>query len=120
VLLALIATGASVGGVIAGYIAWYRRAENPALEPAVLERGWGVDELVSATVGGPLRVGADWLATFGDQRIVDGAVNGVATVVRAAGTQLRKAQTGYLRHYALGITGGAVVLLAYALVRVWS
>ncbi len=120
VLLAFIATGAAVAGVIAGYLAWYRRTENPALEPAVLERAWGVDELVSATVGGPVRVSADWVASFVDKRVVDGAVNGVATAVRATGTQLRKAQTGYLRNYALGITGGAVLLLAYVLVRLWT
>jgi NADH-quinone oxidoreductase subunit L len=117
VALAVIAAGTAIAGVLAGYLAWYRRPENPALEPAVLERAWGVDELVTATAGGPVRAGADWLANFFDKRIVDGAVNGVATVVRASGTQLRKTQTGYVRNYALGITGGTVLLLVYVVVR---
>ena len=49
---------------------------------------------------------------------MDGAVNGVATLVREGGGQLRKLQTGYVRNYALGLAAGVVVLLAWTLVRV--
>jgi NADH-quinone oxidoreductase subunit L len=116
-VLALIATGVALSGVVAGYLSWFRRAENPALEPAVLRRAWAVDDVVSAAVDGPVRSGASWLAAF-DKVVVDGAVNGTAAAVRSAGTQLRRLQTGYVRNYALGVTGGAVLLLVYVLVRV--
>jgi NADH-quinone oxidoreductase subunit L len=116
-VLALIAAGVAVSGVVAGYLSWFRRAENPALEPAVLRRAWAVDDVVSAAVDGPVRSGASWLAAF-DKVVVDGAVNGTAAAVRSAGTQLRRLQTGYVRNYALGVTGGAVLLLVYVLVRV--
>ena len=49
---------------------------------------------------------------------IDGAVNGFAFIVRATGRQLRKVQTGYVRNYALGLTAGLVLILAYVLTRV--
>jgi len=52
-----------------------------------------------------------------DARIVDGLANGLGSVVRLGGSQLRKIQTGYVRNYALGVTFGAAVLLGYALLR---
>ncbi|MDP9005748.1 MAG: hypothetical protein M3N15_02375, partial [Actinomycetota bacterium] len=52
-----------------------------------------------------------------DGRGIDGAVNGVATVVRATGSRLRVVQTGYVRNYALGLAAGAVALLGFFLLR---
>ena len=49
--------------------------------------------------------------------MIDGAVNGVAGLVRSSGDRLRKVQTGYVRNYALGLVGGLVVLVAYVLIR---
>jgi len=48
---------------------------------------------------------------------IDGVVNGVGAAVRAGGRQLRKVQTGYVRNYALGLTAGLVLILAYVLTR---
>ena len=45
-----------------------------------------------------------------DGKVVDGAVNGVATLVRESSEQVRKGQTGYVRQYA-GVIGIGVVLL---------
>ena len=61
--------------------------------------------------------GAQWLATGFDLGIIDGAVNGIARLVRGAAVGLRKAQTGLVRQYALGIVLGVVLLLLYALAR---
>jgi hypothetical protein len=44
-------------------------------------------------------------------------VNGVGELVRRAGTALRVSTSGYVRHYALGIAGGAVLLLGYFISR---
>ena len=60
-------------------------------------------------MGGPGRKAFDAVAWF-DKNIVDGAVHGVGRVVSAAGSQVRKGQTGYVRNYA-GVVGVGVVLL---------
>ena len=52
--------------------------------------------------------------------VVDGAVNGVAAVVRGGGRGLRVLQTGFVRSYALGVAVGVVGLLAYFLTRAAS
>jgi len=53
-----------------------------------------------------------------DRGVVDGAVNGVAALVRRSGSGLRHLQSGYVRSYALGVAVGVVALLAYFLSRV--
>jgi NADH-quinone oxidoreductase subunit L len=50
-----------------------------------------------------------------DAGIIDGAVNGSATLVAAVARGLRFVQTGLVRAYALVIFGGAVALLSYLL-----
>ena len=41
----------------------------------------------------------------------------MAWLVRHGGGRLRRLQTGYVRNYALGVAGGAAVLLLYVVVR---
>jgi NADH-quinone oxidoreductase subunit L len=52
-----------------------------------------------------------------DNRGVDGAVNGTAAALGGSSSRLGRAQTGFVRSYALGMLGGAV-LVAGALVAV--
>jgi len=52
------------------------------------------------------------LLVQGDEKVVDGAVRGVATVALGAGSALRKTQTGFARSYAALILIGAIVLIA--------
>ena len=54
---------------------------------------------------------------WGDLRIIDGAVNGVAVVVRTWSAMLRRTQTGSVRTYAASVLAGVVVLLGYYLWR---
>ena len=68
----------------------------------------------SSGPGAALSSFAAWVV---DHRIIDGSVNGVATLVRDGGGRLRKLQTGYVRNYALGIAAGTVAILAYVVVR---
>ncbi len=49
---------------------------------------------------------------FVDGRGIDGAVNGLAAAVGGASGRLRRVQTGFVRSYALGMLGGAAVLVA--------
>jgi NADH-quinone oxidoreductase subunit L len=52
-----------------------------------------------------------------DARGVDGVVNGAAATLGGSSSRLGRAQTGFVRSYALGMLGGAV-LVAGALVAV--
>ncbi len=111
------------------FFAWtvYRRGlADPEVDP--LDRRLGpfgrlfghayyYDETISRLVGGPVRAAAHWLATTFDLGIIDGAVNGIAQLVRGAASGLRRTQTGLVRQYALGIVLGVVLLLLYALAR---
>jgi NADH-quinone oxidoreductase subunit L len=68
-------------------------------------------------VSGPVQRGATFAAEVVDQQGIDGAVNGAGWLARSVGSQVRKVQTGYVRNYALGIAAGAVLALAWFLVR---
>ncbi|KRB80531.1 NADH:ubiquinone oxidoreductase subunit L [Nocardioides sp. Root190] len=49
--------------------------------------------------------------TSADRTLVDGLFTGGSTVVAGTGELLRRLQNGYVRSYALGILGGAVILV---------
>jgi NADH-quinone oxidoreductase subunit L len=122
-----VATGTKVGlalvAVLAGLIGiglaarvYLQRRMEP-VEPAILAEGWRYDSTISAFVDGPGRTGFQAMADF-DRTVIDGAVNGVASLVRRGGSGLRVVQTGFVRSYALGVAVGVVALLGYFLTRV--
>lgn len=49
--------------------------------------------------------------TDGDRTLVDGLFMGATTVLAGSGELLRRLQNGYVRSYALGILGGALLLV---------
>jgi NADH-quinone oxidoreductase subunit L len=116
VALATVAIGAGLVGIALASVVYLRRRVR-AVEPAVLAHAWYYDEEVTAFMGGPGRKSFDAIAWF-DAHIIDGAVNGVAAVVRGVGGRLRPVQSGFLRSYALGVTIGVVVVLGYFITRV--
>ncbi len=118
-VLGIIDAVIAVFGVAVGLSLWMSRAERPVLETAFLERSWYINELYDAVIGRPGERLAAFSSTVIDNRIIDGAVNGVATVVRRSGSVLRRTQTGYVRNYVLGIVLGTVLALAFMLTRLW-
>ncbi len=114
--LAGAAVACGIVGIGIAYAIYIRKQRDP-VEPEVLAQGWYYDSSIAKFMGGPGRAGFDGVATF-DAKVVDGAVNGVGALVRRVGDGLRGAQSGYVRSYALGIAGGAVLLLAYFLAQV--
>ena len=115
--LAAIAVVAALLGIALAALVYLRhRIDARRVEPDVLLQAWHYDQAISALVGGPGRAGAEAAATA-DRRGIDGAVNGVATLVRNGGDRMRVVQTGLVRSYALSIAAGAVGLLAYFVVR---
>jgi NADH-quinone oxidoreductase subunit L len=51
-----------------------------------------------------------WLIGVFDNKVVDGAVDGVANVTIASGSVLRRFQTGKLYHYIFALAGGALLI----------
>ena len=113
-LLVFAVVIASAG--IAASIAVYAKGKARAIEPQILADGWRYDSTISTFMGGPGRKAFDGISAF-DAKIVDGAVVGVGHEVRALSGILRKAQTGLVRSYAVIIGLGAVVMLAWFLLR---
>ena len=112
------AVGAAVVGVVLAYVVHLaHRVRASALEPAVLRRAWYVDDLYRALVARPGRALASWAASVFDAKVIDGAVNGVAALVRGGGSRLRTVQSGFVRNYALGVAAGAVAILGYVVAR---
>ncbi|HEX4867658.1 MAG TPA: NADH-quinone oxidoreductase subunit L [Acidimicrobiales bacterium] len=114
--LAVIAVIVGLAGILAAG-AVYLQKRVKAVEPEILANGWYYDSSITAFMGGPGRAGFQGAADF-DKDVVDGAVNGVAALVRGGGRGLRFFQSGYVRGYALGLGVGVVVLLGYFLTRV--
>ena len=49
--------------------------------------------------------------------MIDGAVNGVGSLVRVTSSGLRRAQTGSIRTYAASLFAGVVIILGWYLLR---
>ena len=116
-VLAILTTALCLGGVFLGLRPWLRTIVHPKLEPTVLKNAWYYDAAVSALVGGPGEDLANFAAYKVDKGVIDGAVNGVASLTQFGGRMLRKLQTGYVRNYALGLAAGATALLLYVAIR---
>jgi NADH-quinone oxidoreductase subunit L len=119
-----------LAGLFLAYVIYQHGLKRPADDPIrsklgsrvhnVLAHDWYYDEAIGRAVGGPGRKLANWLAYFVDAKVIDGAVNGIARLFMWKSERLRRLQTGYVRQYALGIVLGAVLLLLYALARVYG
>ena len=84
----------------------------------VLSNKYYVDELYDATVVTPVQaVSREGLWRGVDIGVIDGAVNGVATIVDAGSMVLRRLQTGSVRAYAGSFFIGVVLMLGYYLWR---
>jgi NADH-quinone oxidoreductase subunit L len=113
VLCAVSAIGAATAVYLRGRIA-PGRIERPALAHA-----WYVDETYARVAGGPGQRGFELAALF-DRRVIDGFVNGVASVAGSIGASLRGTQTGFVRNSALGIVIGSVGVVLWFLSRLWT
>jgi NADH-quinone oxidoreductase subunit L len=125
--LSTVAVALGVAGILAG-TALYRQglpsatAEDPLRErlgplTPVFENGWYVDPLIAKAVDGPGRAAAATLAGPVDQGVIDGAVNGTGAAVQLLGRLLRRAQTGFVRNYALAVFTGGTLALFFLLFR---
>ena len=107
----------AVVGVGLALRVWLPQWNRPRLEPRFLLRGWRIDDLYDALIARPGTALAAFSAYVFDRRVIDGAVNGTATLVRSGADRLRQVQTGFVRNYALGVAAGVVGLLAWVVTR---
>jgi NADH-quinone oxidoreductase subunit L len=114
----------SAGGAL---VAWWiygvdlsrREAVRRRLGPVntLVRHKFFVDEIYATLIVAPAQLTASFFAGVFDRRVIDGGVNGVATVVAKASGSWRRLQSGFVRNYAVAILGGAAVLVAYFVVR---
>jgi NADH-quinone oxidoreductase subunit L len=111
-----------VAGAALAYLT-YQRRPVPTIAPrgSVLTRAARKD-LYQDTVNESLLMRPGQYLTrvlvFADNRVVDGAVNGLAALIGGTSGRVRRLQTGFVRSYALSMfVGAALVVGAMLLVR---
>ena len=114
-LLLLLAVVVAVTGILIA-IAGYGKARFKVVEPKILEQAWNYDATVSRIVAGPGATTFNLISWF-DANIVDGIVNGVGESIRGIAGSVRRVQSGFVRTYALLISVGAVLVLAWFLLH---
>jgi NADH-quinone oxidoreductase subunit L len=82
----------------------------------LLDHAYYADRVYQEVVVRPLRAAARALAE-GVEAAGDRAVDGLAVLVARAGAGVRRLQTGLVRHYALAMLLGAVLVVAYFLLH---
>ena len=110
-------------GVLGLLVAWWFYIKNPEVPKRLaknihalyllLLNKYYVDEIYAALIVRPLL----WISTnvlwhVVDEGLIDGTVNGTATVARESGSQARKLQSGNTRSYAAWVIVGAVAFTA--------
>ena len=120
---ALIIAGAAAGalGVALGIwlFGFFRRSEKrerverwtKSLQPlynASFAKWWfdDLNDLIFVRFGGAVAQALWWF----DVRVIDGTVNGIASLTQSTGRGIRHIQTGRVQNYALGIAAGMLVI----------
>jgi NADH-quinone oxidoreductase subunit L len=123
--LTLIAVGVALAGIGLGWLVygsgmidWLALRARLAFAQRALARGFFVDDAYGALLVLPGKAAAAFTAYVLDQRVVDGAMNGIGTGFGRLATVGRKVQSGLVRSYALAFLLGVVaILLALAVIR---
>ena len=119
VTLMVISVILAVGGI---WIAWRIYLKKPSIAESFSTRFKGlynllwnkyfVDEAYDAAVVNPIVKGSETvLWKFTDSKIIDGLVNGTASVISFISTRIRKIQTGVAQLYAVVMMLGIVIAL---------
>jgi len=119
--LAIAVSAAAVGLALVGGAAGWWVGRRPESDEALANRlgsvatalrsAYGWDALVDRVVVRPTVTVCRALWAWGDRLIVDGAVEGMAVLARAAGSGLSRLQSGDAQSYALAIVVGITVML---------
>jgi NADH-quinone oxidoreductase subunit L len=118
-VLSIVDGAVAVVAVGVAWWLWRSAVDRPELEPSFLQRVWYWDDFYDYTIGRPSQQLARFCAVVIDNRVIDGAVNGLGSLVRRTGDGARRVQTGFVRNYLLGIVLGLVAILAFMASRTW-
>ena len=121
----LVSSGIAIVGIAIATVIWLRkRAVADAMARTfsplykLLLNKYYVDELYDATIVQPIKAAStEGLWRWFDVRVIDGAVNGAASIVDGSAGVLRRLQSGSVRAYAGSLFVGVVVILGYYLWR---
>ncbi|HEY3093287.1 MAG TPA: NADH-quinone oxidoreductase subunit L [Vicinamibacterales bacterium] len=123
--LMVVSSIVALTGIGLAAFVWLKRREIadkaattfPGLYRLLLNKYY-VDEIYDATVVQPIRiVSQEGLWRGVDVHIIDGAVNGTASIVDGSSSLLRRLQSGSVRTYAGSLFIGVVLILGYYLWR---
>ncbi|MCK9228056.1 MAG: NADH-quinone oxidoreductase subunit L [Syntrophorhabdaceae bacterium] len=120
--------GAVIIGLLGIFIAWLFYVKNPNLPKKFVEKFHGlftlvhnkyfIDELYGFIfVRGLFKLGR-FCKDFFDEMIIDGIVNGIASLLAGVGGIIRKVQTGMVQGYAFAVILGAIVVIGYLISRI--
>jgi NADH-quinone oxidoreductase subunit L len=123
--LMLVSSLIALAGIGLAVFLWLKRRDlperfargNPGLHRLLLNKYY-VDEVYEAAVVQPIKATSQNVLWRGvDVGLVDGAVNGTASLVASSSWVLRRLQTGSVRTYAGSVIFGVVLVLSYYLWR---
>ena len=119
-LLAGLSVLAGLAGAAAGYMTYRQPMDNwrdfeHGFDPlwGTWEQAYRVDDFYGRVIVAPGRKTAEVAAFKVDLPVIDGAVNGVARVVRGVGDWARPLQTGFVRNYGALFLAGTVVIVIW-------
>lgn len=92
-------------------IAWYPQLHN------LVYNKYKIDELYDVLFVNSIVSFSRWLWKAFDEKVIDGIVNGVASVTRGWGSLLRRLESGLVKDYALSILVGTLVVIGYLVLR---
>jgi len=117
VIAALAGIGLAAFVYLSGRFDWQAFRARFAGARQTLARGFYVNDVYAGAIVAPAKAGAAFLAYLVDDRVIDGAVNGVGGSFRRLAGVGRLLQAGLVRRYALAFAAGAVGILVYVAVR---
>jgi NADH-quinone oxidoreductase subunit L len=120
-----VSTGLAFAGIGLAYYFWVRNRKGAAsiarsMTPVytLLLNKYYVDEIYDAVAVQPIKKLSTLVLWQGaDAALIDGAVNGVGSSVRASSLALRRLQSGSIRAYAGSLFLGVVLILGWYLLR---
>ncbi len=114
----------ALGGAAAAYLLYVLRPELPqqlsdklSAIYTLLYNKYYVDEIYEAVFVRPTLALSTWLWRVVDAGLIDGLVNGSASMMAANSSLWRRVQTGNVQHYAASMLAGAVLVLGYLILR---
>ena len=117
-ILATIDALVALAGVVIAWVIWSKKTDRPNLERPFFKNVWYWDNFYDLVIGRPLTRFSQFCLNVVDLKVLDGAVNGMASLATRSAKGLRKVQTGQVRQYALVLVAGIAALLLYLLIRV--